>query len=182
LDQKIFDLSDKGSTEVVGLCGGFQMLGQSVDDPYGIESAKKTIHGLGLMPISTVMAQQKTLVRTEGTHLPSRFKVRGYEIHHGQTEGTPLIPLVVREDGQIIGAEARKGNVWGTYLHGIFDADEFRRWFIDRLRVRRNLTAMGKVCAIYDLEPAYERLAEVVRRSLKMDDIYRVMGLRRTIG
>jgi adenosylcobyric acid synthase len=182
LDQKIFDLSDKGSTEIVGLCGGFQMLGQSVDDPYGIESAKKTIHGLGLMPISTVMAQQKTLVRTEGTHLPSRFKVRGYEIHHGQTEGTPLIPLIVREDGQIIGAEARKGNVWGTYLHGIFDADEFRRWFIDRLRVRRNLTAMGKVCAIYDLEPAYERLAEVVRRSLKMDDIYRVMGLRRTIG
>ncbi|MCJ7782664.1 MAG: cobyric acid synthase, partial [Desulfobacterales bacterium] len=155
LDRKIFDLSDKGRTEVVGLCGGFQMLGQSVDDPYGIESAKKTINGLGLMPISTVMAQQKTLVRTEGTHLPSRLKVRGYEIHHGQTEGTPLIPLVVREDGQIIGAEARKGNVWGTYLHGIFDADEFRRWFIDRLRVRRNLTAMGKVCAIYDLEPAY---------------------------
>ena len=182
LDRKIFDLSDKGSTEVVGLCGGFQMLGQSVDDPYGIESAKRAIHGLGLMPISTVMAQQKTLVRTEGTHLPSRLKVRGYEIHHGQTEGTPLIPLVVREDGQIIGAEARKGNVWGTYLHGIFDADEFRRWFIDRLRVRRNLTAMGKVCAIYDLEPAYERLAEVVRRSLKMDEIYRVMGLRRTIG
>jgi cobyric acid synthase CobQ len=182
LDRKIFDLSDKGHTEVVGLCGGFQMLGQSVDDPYGIESATKTIHGLGLMPISTVMAQQKTLVRTEGTHLPSRLKVRGYEIHHGQTEGTPLIPLVVREDGQIIGAEAEKRNVWGTYLHGIFDADEFRRWFIDRLRVRRNLTAVGRVCAIYDLEPAYERLAEVVRRSLKMDDIYRVMGLRRSIG
>lgn len=179
LDRKIFDLSDKGRTEVVGLCGGFQMLGQRVDDPYGIESAKKTINGLGLMPISTVMAQQKTLVRTEGTHLPSRLKVRGYEIHHGQTEGTPLIPLVVREDGQIIGAEARKGNVWGTYLHGIFDADEFRRWFIDRLRVRRNLTAMGKVCAIYDLEPAYERLAEVVRRSLKVDEIYRLIGLRR---
>ena len=182
LDRKIFDLLGQGRTEVVGLCGGFQMLGQRVEDPYGIESAKKMIHGLGLMPISTVMAQQKTLVRTEGTHLPSRFKVRGYEIHHGQTEGTPLIPLVVREDGQIVGAEAEKGNVWGTYLHGIFDADEFRRWFIDRLRVRRNLTAMGKVCAIYDLEPAYERLAEVARRSLKMDEIYRVMGLRRTPG
>jgi cobyric acid synthase CobQ/L-threonine-O-3-phosphate decarboxylase len=182
LGRKIFDLSNQGQTEVVGLCGGFQMLGQSVEDPHGIESAKKMTDGLGLMPISTVMAQQKTLVRTEGTHLPSRLRVRGYEIHHGQTEGTPLIPLVVREDGQIIGAEARKGNVWGTYLHGIFDADEFRRWFIDRLRVRRNLTAMGKVCAIYDLEPAYERLAEVVRRCLKMDEIYRVMGLRRTTG
>jgi cobyric acid synthase len=74
------------------------------------------------------------------------------------------------------------GHVWGTYLHGIFDADEFRRWFIDRLRVRRDLTAVGKVCAVYDLEPAYERLAEVVRKSLNMDEIYRVMGLRRTTG
>jgi cobyric acid synthase CobQ/L-threonine-O-3-phosphate decarboxylase len=182
LDRKILDLSNKSQTEVVGVCGGFQMLGQSVEDPYGIESSKKVIDGLGLMPISTVMAPQKTLVRTEGTHLPSRLKVRGYEIHHGQTEGRPLIPLVVREDGQTIGAAAGKGHVWGTYLHGIFDADEFRRWFIDRLRVRRNLTAMGKVCAIYDLEPAYERLAEVVRRSLKIDEIYKLMGLRRTTG
>ncbi len=182
LDRKIFDLSDKGKTEVVGLCAGFQMLGLSVNDPYGIESQRKTVHGLGLMPISTVMAQQKTLVRTEGTHLLSKLKVRGYEIHHGQTEGTPLLPLVVREDGQIIGAEAGKGNVWGTYLHGIFDSDEFRRWFIDRLRVRRNLTAVGKVCAVYDLEPAYERLAEVVRRSLKINEIYRGMGLRGTVG
>ena len=182
LDRKISDLSDQGRTEVVGLCGGFQMLGHRVEDPYGIESAKKTIHGLGLMPIGTVMAQQKTLVRAEGTHLPSRLKVRGYEIHHGQTEGTPLIPLVVREDGQIIGAEAKMGHVWGTYLHGIFDADEFRRWFIDRLRVRRDLAAVGKVCSVYDLEPAYERLAEVVRKSLKMDEIYRLLGFGRATG
>jgi len=182
LDRKIVDLLDKGKTEVVGLCGGFQMLGKSVEDPYGIESQRKTIQGLGLMPISTVMAQQKTLVRAEGTHLPSKLKVRGYEIHHGQTEGRPLFPLVVREDGQIIGAEGGKGNIWGTYLHGIFDSDEFRRWFIDRLRVRRNLTAVGKVCAVYDLEPAYERLAEVVRKSLKMDEIYRRMGLTRIVG
>ena len=182
VDRKIIHLSEKGRTEVVGICGGFQMLGQKVEDPYGIESANQTIHGLGLMTISTVMAQQKTLVRTEGTHLPSGLKVRGYEIHHGQTEGIPLIPLVLREDGQVIGAEAKERSVWGTYLHGIFDADDFRRWFIDRLRVRRNLPAIGKVCAVYNLEPAYERLAEVVRRSLKMEEIYRSTGLRRRIG
>jgi len=182
LDRKILHLSEKGRTEIVGICGGFQMLGKTVEDPYGIESANQTAHGLGLMTISTVMAQEKTLVRTEGTHLPSRLKVRGYEIHHGQTEGAPLLPLVVREDGQIIGAEATGRNVWGTYLHGIFDADDFRRWFIDRLRVRRNLPAIGRVCAVYNLEPAYERLAEVVRRRLKMDEIYRVMGLRRKTG
>ena len=182
LDRKIITLSQTGQTEVVGICGGFQMLGQKVDDPHGIESANRTTDGLGLMPISTTMAQEKTLVRTEGTHLPSRLKVRGYEIHHGQTEGLPLTPLVIREDGQIIGAEAKDRSVWGTYLHGIFDADEFRRWFIDRLRVRRNLPAVGKICAVYDLEPAFERLAEVVRRNLKMDKIYRAMGLRSKTG
>jgi cobyric acid synthase CobQ len=182
LDRKIINLSEKGRTEVVGICGGFQMLGQKVDDPYGIESANQTARGLGLMPISTMMAQEKTLVRTEGTHLPSALKVRGYEIHHGQTEGIPLIPLVLRQDGQVIGAEAKERSVWGTYLHGIFDADEFRRWFIDRLRVRRNLPAIGKVRAVYNLEPAFERLAEVVRRNLKMEEIYRLTGLRRRIG
>jgi cobyric acid synthase len=90
----------------------------------------------------------------------------------------PLTPLILRQDGQVIGAEAQERRVWGTYLHGIFDADEFRRWFIDRLRVRRDLPPLGKVCAVYDLEPAYERLAAVVRKSLRIDEIYKLMGLR----
>jgi cobyric acid synthase len=84
----------------------------------------------------------------------------------------------VRDDGEIIGAGLPGGLVWGTYLHGIFDSDAFRRWFIDRLRVRRGWPALGKVCATYDLEPAFERLATVVRKSLRMDEIYRLMGLR----
>jgi len=182
LDRKIIALTDQAETEVVGICGGFQMLGERIDDPYGIESLTQTMPGLGLLPIYTIMARTKTLVRTDGTHLPSGLKVRGYEIHHGQTEGRPLIPLLLRKDGEVIGAGIEDKRIWGTYLHGIFDADEFRRWFIDRLRIRRNLPTVGKVCAIYDLEPAYERLAEVVRGSLKMDEIYRLMGLRRTKG
>ena len=178
LEQKIMALAAEGRTEVVGICGGFQILGQKIADPYGIESSKQTIHGFGLLPISTTMARQKTLTRVEGIHLSSRLKVRGYEIHHGQTVGTSLIPFVFREDGEVIGAGVEGGQIWGTYLHGIFDADEFRRWFIDRLRVRRNLPAIGKVCAVYDLEPSLERLADVVRRCLKIDEIYRLMGLR----
>jgi adenosylcobyric acid synthase len=178
LDRKILALAAERQSEVVGICGGFQILGRKIDDPYGIESLKQTIHGLGLLPISTVMAREKNLVRTGGTHLLSGLKVRGYEIHHGQTEGTPLTPFVLREDGEVIGAGIEEGRIWGTYLHGIFDSDEFRRWFIDRLRVRRNLPPIGKLCAIYDLEPAFERLAEVVRKSLKIEEIYKLMGLR----
>jgi adenosylcobyric acid synthase len=67
--------------------------------------------------------------------------------------------------------------IWGTYLHGIFDADPFRRWWIDRLRVRKGLAPLSRIAAVYDLEPAFERLAAVVRKSLRMDDIYRIMGL-----
>lgn len=178
LERKIIALAEEGQTEVVGICGGFQILGKKIADPYGIESQKQTIHGLGLLPIYTIMARTKTLVRADGTHLPSGLKVRGYEIHHGQTEGRPLIPLLIRKDGEVIGTGIEDNRIWGTYLHGIFDADEFRRWFIDRLRVRRNLPAIGKVCAVYDLEPAFERLAETVRGSLKIDEIYRLMGLK----
>ena len=179
LDKQIISLCHEGRAEVLGICGGFQILGQRIDDPYEIESKKRSVQGLGLLPITTVMAREKTLMWAEGIHLPSGLKVRGYEIHHGQTEGMPLIPVVLREDGQVVGTEMRERRAWGTYLHGIFDTDEFRRWFIDGLRSRRSLPSLGKVCAVYDLEPAYERLAEVVRRSLRMDEIYHLMGLAR---
>ena len=178
LEEKIIGLALEGRTEVVGICGGFQMLGRRIDDPHGIESQKLAIKGLGLLPITTVMARQKTLIRTEGAHLASGIKVRGYEIHHGQTDGGALTPCVLREDGEVIGGGIEDHRIWGTYLHGIFDTDEFRRWYIDHLRIRRNLPAIRKVCAVYDLEPALERLADVVRRSLKIEEIYRLMGLR----
>ena len=77
-----------------------------------------------------------------------------------------------------MGVAGRGQRVWGTYLHGVFDADEFRRWFVDRLRVRRGLPPVGSVVGRYDIEPALDRLAQVVRESLRMDDIYRIMGLR----
>jgi cobyric acid synthase len=178
LEGKIIDLAAEGRTEMVGICGGFQMLGYRIDDPDGIESHEETIQGIGLLPITTVMARRKTLIRTEGRHLASGLKVRGYEIHHGRTDGGSLTPLVLREDEEVIGGGIKENRIWGTYLHGIFDADEFRRWFIDHLRVRRNLPPLGRICAPYDLEPALERLAEVVRRSLKIEEIYRLMGLR----
>jgi adenosylcobyric acid synthase len=67
--------------------------------------------------------------------------------------------------------------VWGTYLHGIFDTDEFRRWFIDSLRSGRGLAPLGKVAARYDLDAALDRLAAAVREKLPVERIYRIMGL-----
>jgi cobyric acid synthase len=131
-----------------------------------------------LLPLSTVLEREKILRRVTAKHAPSGLAVHGYEIHHGQSSGDGLKPLVFRDDGEMIGPASANDLVWGTYLHGLFDTDEFRRWFVDRLRVRRGLIALGNTCAAYDLEPAFERLAEVVRKSLNVAEIYRLMGLR----
>jgi cobyric acid synthase len=178
LDRRIRELAAAGKTEIVGICGGFQILGEQIDDPHHIESASAAIAGLRLLALSTVMARDKTLTRTQAKHLPSGLPVHGYEIHHGQSDTGRVQPSVQREDGAILGAATDGGRVWGTYLHGIFDANEFRRWFVDRLRERKGLPVLGTVRASYDLEPAFDRLAEAVRRGLKMDEIYRLMGLR----
>ncbi|MDD5167261.1 MAG: cobyric acid synthase, partial [Syntrophales bacterium] len=174
----IRDLARSGRTEVIGVCGGFQILGSRIADPYGIESGGRTLTGLRLLAVDTTMEPEKTLRSVMGRHVASGITVRGYEIHHGQTAGAGLIPSLIREDGDVIGLRSEDGLCWGTYLHGIFDDDAFRRWFVDRLRVRRGMAADGKIRAIYDLEPAFERLADVVRRSLDMDRIYRLMELK----
>lgn len=163
--------------EIVGVCGGFQMLGQRINDPQRIESSAGGDDGLGLLPVETVMGQEKTLVRVEAKHTSSGQTVRGYEIHHGQThtaDGEALQAVFTREDGSAVGLGRDDHRVWGTYLHGVFDADGFRRWFIDRLRVRRGLPPRGTGAA-YDIEPALDRLAAAVRQSLDMDEIYRLM-------
>jgi cobyric acid synthase len=161
--------------EIVGICGGYQMLGTRIADPAGIESMREETQGLKLLELTTTMAAEKTLVRSVTTHC-SGHSVRGYEIHHGLSNGDGLRPVVVRSDGSVIGSGTDL--IWGTYLHGIFDADGFRRWFIDRLRKRRGLDPLGKICAPYNLEPALDRLAEVVRKSIRVSEIYQLMGLR----
>ena len=178
LAERIIDLAHAGRTEIVGICGGFQILGKEIADPHGIESGGRTLRGLGLLPVSTTLAMEKTLECVTAKHVDSGLTVKGYEIHHGLTDGIDLPATVVRQDGVVAGVKAKDGLLWGTYLHGIFDADEFRRWFIDKLRIRKALPPVGQVLTVYDLEPAFERLADAVRRSLKVDEIYRLMGLR----
>jgi len=178
LADRLVKLAREGKTELVGICGGLQILGREVRDPIKIESARNSVYGLGLLGATTVMAEEKTLIRAKARHGPSGLEVTGYEIHHGQTSYDGCQPWFVRDDGQVVGVATDDGRVWGTYLHGLFDADAFRRWFIDRLRARRGLPPLGRVVARYDIEPALERLALVVRQSVRMDEVYRIMGLR----
>lgn len=178
LDRSVQDLAAAGHCEIVGICGGYQILGRSIDDPYGIESSEMGMSGLDLLPVSTVLLQDKTLIRTEALHRISGMKVTGYEIHHGQSRADDLTPALIGDNGHAMGACRNDGLLWGSYLHGLFDADGFRRWFIDGLRRRKGLEPLGTIQVCYDLEPAFERLAETVRQSLDIAAIYRLMGLR----
>ena len=112
--------------------------------------------------------------------------VHGYEIHHGRTgrsgngegdNGSAAKPLLNFADGASCGAADRSGRIWGSYLHGIFDSDPFRRWFINQLRTAKGLPALVGQGAKYDLEPALDRLAAVLRREMDMGAVYRLLGI-----
>lgn len=173
--EKIAECHGKGC-EIVGICGGYQMLGQAIKDPYGIESTDSQLPGLGYLPMETVIERDKNLTRKMGMHTLSGKTVSGYEIHHG-ISSVPSEPLLSFADGTKCGLAGHGGQVWGSYLHGIFDSDEFRRWFIDRLRTSVGLQPIGKILAPYDLEGAFERLADQVRQSVDMDYLYRLLKL-----
>jgi cobyric acid synthase CobQ/L-threonine-O-3-phosphate decarboxylase len=177
LSTGILDLAHAGRCEIIGICGGFQLLGQRISDPHAIESGADEQRGLGLLAISTVMAKEKTTLQTRCRHIPSGCELTGYEIHHGITTAEGIEALITGQDGTLLGADSPDGLIWGTYLHGIFDADPFRRWLIDRMRQRKGWQANGIIRSCYDLEPALDRLAATVRESLDMRQIYRLLRL-----
>ncbi|MBW1894221.1 MAG: threonine-phosphate decarboxylase, partial [Deltaproteobacteria bacterium] len=144
--------------------------------PHKIETACGHMAGLNLLPVSTTMAPQKTLRQVKARHFPSNLEVSGYEIHHGRTSGDNLT-VIIRTENEVSGVSTEDGHIWGTYLHGIFDADPFRRWFIDRLRVRAGKSPAGRILTTYNLEQAFDKIADAVRESLNIDEIYRMMKI-----
>ncbi|HEY0912016.1 MAG TPA: cobyric acid synthase [Bradyrhizobium sp.] len=119
---------------VLGLCGGYQMLGRSVSDPDGIEGPPGSIEGLGLIAVTTELAGDKSLLAVNGCTIADGVAVAGYEMHIGRTigEGTQR-PLVRLDDGRLDGAISADGRVAGTYLHGFFADDAQRAAWLARL-------------------------------------------------
>jgi len=115
---------------VLGLCGGYQMLGRTIGDPDGIEGAAGSVPGLGLLDVDTVMTDDKRLTEVSGVHLASGEPMRGYEIHIGRTDGPDCARPLFDVQGQPEGAVRPGGQVMGSYLHGMFAADGFRRAFL----------------------------------------------------
>ncbi len=111
---------------VLGICGGYQMLGKVVDDPAGLEGPAGQDPGLGLLDVETRMAADKTLTRVAALHCATEARIDGYEIHIGQTTGPDCQRPFSRIDTAPDGAVARDGKIAGTYLHGLFSNDGFR--------------------------------------------------------
>ena len=160
---------------VLGLCGGYQMLGQAVHDPDGIEGAVGTEKGLGLLQVETMMHPAKQTRPVEGLHPASGTSVRGYEIHIGSTDGQdrqrPFLQLGDRPEG----AMDRSGRIVGSYVHGLFHNEPVRRAILSELAARtgRTLTFSNGVPS---KEEQYDRLAALVRNHLDMNLISQLLG------
>ncbi|KMW58443.1 Cobyric acid synthase [Candidatus Rhodobacter oscarellae] len=118
---------------VLGVCGGYQMLGREIADPDGIEGHPGTHPGLGLLDVATQMHPRKTLSYTEATYLPTGAPVTGYEIHIGSTQGPDCARAWLEVDGRSVGAARPDQRVRGCYLHGLFASDDFRQQFLAEL-------------------------------------------------
>ncbi len=148
---------------VLGLCGGYQMLGRSIADPHGIEGAATTVAGLGLLDIDTVLTATKTLERIEGIAKGARFE--GYEMHMGATTGGDLRrPVGHRSDGSAEGATSADGLVHGSYVHGLFGLAEQRAAWLARLGV----DAVGPDHAA-SIDAALDAIAATLERHLDLD-------------
>ena len=118
---------------VLGLCGGYQMLGREIDDPEGIEGPPGRVPGLGLLDVVTEMVPEKRLTRETGRFLPGGAPVTGYEIHIGRTEGPDRVRGFLETASGIEGAASPDGRVMGCYWHGVFAEDRFRGAYLARI-------------------------------------------------
>ncbi|MGN6764102.1 MAG: cobyric acid synthase [Rhizobiaceae bacterium] len=149
---------------IVGLCGGYQMLGRSVSDPDGIEGAATKAEGLGMLDVDTVMAAQKTVRNTAAQSVRFDTPLEGYEIHMGRTEGADCLRPVALVDGAGEGATSPDGKVFGTYLHGLFTADAFRKEFLESLGAHH-----GGIDYRAAVENALDSIADTLEAQLDCD-------------
>lgn len=181
LEAEILKLAGKGKV-IFGICGGYQILGESLSDPLGIETLGQ-VRGMGLLPIETVFMEEKTRTRVSGDFVDDSLSgsINGYEIHMGEStlrEGTqPLLRITDSVTGETKLDGARSGNVYGTYVHGIFDGDGVAASVVDILAAKKGISIDTSLTMSYDeyKETQYDFLAESLRESLDMEAIYQIL-------
>ncbi|WP_309085850.1 cobyric acid synthase [Chelativorans sp.] len=152
---------------IVGLCGGYQMLGRRVTDPQGIEGSRREAEGLGLLDVETVMAPEKTVRNVSALSAKYSVPLTGYEIHLGETSGPDCARPVALVEGRPEGAASVDGKVFGTYLHGLFGADAFRRAFLAEFGI-----AAGTAGYHEQVQDALDAVAGHLEHHLDCDAIF----------
>lgn len=181
IEQALKQFADRGG-HVVGICGGYQMLGERLCDPEGVESSLNSIAGLGLLPFKTAFAgekatyQMKGIIR-QGPKWLERItgkEIEGYEIHMGRTESaSPWLEIVQRNGAQVRhmdGAASADGKIWGCYIHGIFNNEHFRKAWLNELGLASSVQDENKSFA-YSLA----RLADSLESHLDIKKIERII-------
>ncbi len=184
-DREIYRKRRKG-VPIIGICGGYQILGREIVDPYLVESDLNRINGLSILDIKTTMLKNKTTTQTKGEFIVDSpvFDdkgdiVTGYEIHMGETEMLGESSHILRlEDGRLDGAISEDGTVIGTYLHGIFDNDNFRKNIIKFLKKQKGIECSDESLSYYELkEKEYDKLADNMEKNININKIKEIMGL-----
>ena len=163
---------------LIGICGGYQMLGKKIFDSFGIESNMREVEGFGLLNVETTIDTTKITsqveARLESDRLPgisSESTLRGYEIHMGRSSGDIFLFKLRRlsDNAAPVIDGSLKGNVWGTYIHGIFDNDRFRRSLLNSIRIKNGLSPIEKILDYSKLkDDALTKWSEILETNLDM--------------
>jgi len=177
IEKSIKSAAAKG-IPLIGICGGFQMLGKSIFDTYCMESGYREVEGFGLLDIETTIEKTKITSQVEARLDSDRMPdisfentLKGYEIHMGRSSGDICLFKVRRlsEDAGPTIDGSLKGNVWGTYIHGIFDNDHFRRSLLDSIRIKNGLSPVEVVLDYSRLrDDALTQWSEILESNLDM--------------
>ncbi|ACA55921.1 cobyric acid synthase [Clostridium botulinum] len=185
LEESIKEYSNDG--RIIGICGGYQVLGSKIKDPHNVETDLGEIDGLNLLDMKTIFEKEKVTTRVSAKLLNEEAEntVYGYEIHMGISKyGQNINPLFKIYDkngekvGYFDGAINDKGNVMGTYIHGVFDGVAFREKIINELRVKKGLKKKKSQVYEHMREKELDKLADIVRQSLDMKKIYSIIGMK----
>lgn len=174
-------IGSNSPTFLLGICGGYQMIGKKISDKYHLESNSKEIKGLGLLPIHTHLAKDKILSQVKARDIFSGIEIFGYEIHHGLSDckirPEPFFEILERNGKKIKyfdGFRRKNNRVLGTYIHGLFDADTFRREFLNTIRQSKGWYPLPQK-TYFDPDREFDKLAQLLRENINMKLLYGII-------
>ena len=176
LKSAIQKLAENG-TDIFGICGGYQLMGEKITDNEGVENGIDTIEGLGLLPVETDFYMEKTTRQITGVAYNGK-KITGYEIHQGQSVvkgGQAFSEIEGRKEGCVL------NNCVGTYVHGVFDETGFRESYIKKIFDKKGISFDVKTIDIEEYKNSqYDKLADLIRENMDMDKIYEILENKET--